>query len=185
MSNKHDKTCMLVCGVDKAGNIFLVDCAWGRMDAQQQVEKWLDLMAKWKTITWWAESQHIGKAIGPFLRKRKMERAISGVIEEVNPTKDKEARARSVQGLMADGRVIFPKRAWWRVDAEDEVLKFPNASYDDFVDALSWLGLKLNQLVASTHTDAKPAPKRFSFDWWKKQRAFESRMTELNSDGGW
>jgi hypothetical protein len=44
--------------------------------------------------------------------------------------------------------VLFPKTAPWYQDARDEILKFPRARFDDFVDALSTLGRGMGVMVA-------------------------------------
>ena len=186
-TNQHnDKTAMVVAGVDRQGNIYLLDCVWGRFDAQQQVEKMIELMKKWEPQYWWAEKQHVGQAIGPFLRKKKLEAGVSCVVEEVHAQKDKETRARSMQGLMADMRVFFPLRGWWRLAAEDEILKFPQGTYDDFVDAFSWLGMKVQQMYAAREITHEPKLNRDTWGWWKKQLAHEKQQSEGSRlSGGW
>lgn len=183
---RNDKTCMIVAGLDKAGQIYLLDCVWGRFDAQQQVDHMMELMVKWEPRMWWSEKQHMGGAIAPFLRKRKLEQGVSCVVEEVHATKDKESRARSIQGLMADRRVWMPFRSWWRLAAEDELLKFPHGTYDDFVDAVAWLGVKIQQMYAARVIKAPDAPDRNTWGWWKKELAFQERQKRLSdSGGGW
>jgi len=182
----NDKTAMIIAGVDKHGQIYVLDCVWGRFDAAQQVEKMIDLMQKWEPRIWWAEKQHMGQALGPFLRKRKLEEGVTCVIEEVHASKDKESRARSLQGMMADNRVMLPYRCWWRMAAEDEILKFPRGTYDDFVDALSWLGMKIQQLYAVREPKKVDAPAPRTLEWIKKEAAHQRRMGDMRRiRGGW
>ena len=182
----NDKTAMVIAGVDKHGQIYVLDCIWGRFDAAQQVEKMIELMKKWEPRIWWAEKQHMGQALGPFLRKRKLEEGVSCVIEEVHASKDKEARARSLQGMMADNRVFFPYRCWWRMAAEDEILKFPRSTYDDFVDALSWLGMKIQQLYAVREPKKLDAPAPRTLEWIKRESKHQRRMGDMKRiRGGW
>ena len=182
---RNDKTCMVIAGVDKLGDIYMLDTVWGRFDAQQQVDKMIEMMIKWEPQYWWAEKQHMGQALGPFLRKKKMEAGVSTVVEEVHASKDKETRARSLQGLMADGRVYWPRRGWWRLAAEDEILKFPQGTYDDFVDAASWLGMKVQQMYAAREIKVEKQEKRNSWAWFKKEMAFQEGMRETNDGNGW
>jgi predicted phage terminase large subunit-like protein len=182
----NDKTAMVVAGVDAEGMIYMLDCVWGRYDAHQQVEKMLELMKKWKPQYWFSEKQHMGQAIGPFLRKRKMEEGVVGVVEEVHASKDKQSRARSLQGLMADGRVLWPRTAWWRMQAEEEILKFPQGTYDDFVDAASWLGMKIQQLYGAHVATPKESLPRNTWGWWKKEMEHQGRSTKITRfTGGW
>jgi hypothetical protein len=65
------------------------------------------------------------------------------------PTKDKESRARSIQGRLRSGGVRFNKRAEWYPNLEQEMLTFPRSVHDDQVDAMAWLGLTLNKMAAA------------------------------------
>ena len=51
------------------------DIVWARLPTDVVVERMIDLMAKYKPLHWWAERGHISKSIGPFLRKRMLERS--------------------------------------------------------------------------------------------------------------
>jgi hypothetical protein len=68
------------------------------------------------------------------------EESIYCAIDEVVPVKDKQSRAQSIRGRMAMGKVFFPRFAHWWTSAENELLKFPSARHDDFVDALAHIG---------------------------------------------
>lgn len=182
---RNDKTAMVVAGVDKNGDIYILDCVWERIDAQQQVEKMIGLMRKWKPQYWWAEKQHMGQALGPFLRKRKMEEGVNTVIEEVHASKDKETRARSLQGLMADRRVWWPRRSWWRLAAEDEILKFPHGTFDDFVDAASWLGMKVQQMYAAHIIKPEKEITRHTWGWFKEEVKHQEKMAKQEIGSGW
>ena len=102
-------------GVDKDLNIWIMpDLVWGRFATDYVVEKMIDLIAKFKPLYWWAERGHISKSIGPFLRKRMLERSIFGAIVEVTPTHDKKTRAQAINARIAMRMVYFPSFApWW------------------------------------------------------------------------
>jgi predicted phage terminase large subunit-like protein len=53
-----------------------------------------------------------------------------------HPTEDKETRMSRHEGRFEAGRILLPNEAPWLADFENELLAFPNARYDDQVDAL-------------------------------------------------
>ena len=65
------------------------------------------------------------------------------------PTKDKVQRARGIQARMRAGGVQFNTKAQWFAPFFQEMVTFPRGRYMDQVDAFSWVGLGLNQVVPS------------------------------------
>ena len=127
----------------------VVDVVRGRVDGYELVEKILDLYEKWKPLAVGIEKGHIEMAIGPFLEKRVQERRLHEAY--IYPLKtgrrDKEARARAIQGRMQQGMVYIPKDPVWSGPLVAELLRFPNGTHDDQVDALAWLGLMMVEFV--------------------------------------
>ena len=146
----RDKTALITCGVDQNDNIWILPTTqWGQFAADVAVEKMLSLMAQHKPTFWWAERGQITKSLGPFLRKRMHEEQVYAALIEVTPIADKQTRAQSIQGRMAMGKVFFPSFAHWWPEARDQILKFPHGAHDDFVDAMAYIGLGLNQQVSA------------------------------------
>jgi predicted phage terminase large subunit-like protein len=174
----RDATVIIVVGVDEFDNIFVVDCWWERKETDDVVDAMLMLMKKWRPIIWWAEKGHISKSIGPFLRKRMREESTYINIEEVTPVKDKKTRAQSIQGRMSMGKVFLPAFAPWFEAARNELLKFPLATHDDFVDALAWIGLGLAREVPAGRKKAdapENKPKTGTWGWLKAQMNSQKR----------
>ena len=74
---ERDKTCLLVVALDEDENLWVMpDLVWGRYPTDQIVERMIDLMDAHKPLHWWAERGHISRSIGPFLRKRMLERGV-------------------------------------------------------------------------------------------------------------
>jgi hypothetical protein len=83
------------------------------------------------------------------------------VVDPIREGKDIEARAQAIHGRMDQGRVRFPQGEPWLADAIGEIMAFPNAKHDDFVAALSLIGLALGQIIRSSrpaNTNNEPPP---------------------------
>jgi len=184
---RNDYTVLLKVGVDKQSNIYILDCYWRRAKSNVVVEAMLDMAdGNMKPLLWWAEKGHISKAIGPFLYKRMEERRVYFNIREVTPANDKEQRAQSIAGRVAMGKVYFPKDAVWTERAINELLAFPNGTYDDFVDTLAYIGLGLRSQFAAG--DSKPkedeVPKYGTLAWVKYQEKWKEMQKKSDSAGG-
>lgn len=186
--NVSDFTVLLIWGVDRVGNIWLVDCVWDKLEPLACVEAMCDLMVKYKPITWWVGRDHITGALGPFLKKRMQERKIYNTfVQDVSERGgDKQIKAQAIRGRMAQGMVKFPKEAPWFARAKQEVLKFDKAGHDDFVDALSVIGRVLDTLyganpIEKTTGDGYPKPGtlawvRYAADQDKKLNAIRKGL---------
>ncbi len=182
----RDKTCLIPIGVDEHDNIWIMDnVEWGRWETDVVVEKMIDMMERYKPLMWWAERGHISKSIGPFLRKRMLERSTFVAIDEIVPVLDKKQRAQSLQGRISMGKVYFPSYAPWYAEARDQLMKFPFGGHDDFVDALAYIGLGLALQVRSRPVKAvDKGPKEWTLGWIKKQTRAAEKARSAQS-GGW
>lgn len=185
---RNDATCLLIVGVDRNDDIYLLDCWWEKQPTDKVVDAMLDLMRRWKPLLWWAEKGHISKAIGPFLRKRMGEEKVYCRIEEVTPVANKVQRAQSILGRMAMNKVLFPKHSVWTQKATDEILKFPNGRNDDFVDTLAWIGMGLARLTTPgggiVKTDNLPKVGTLAWVKWDSAQRRKQQFLE-NKTGGW
>lgn len=175
---ENDATCLGCFGIDEDDHIWILpDVVWDRMETDGTVEAMIDQMRRHRPQIWWAEDEHIKKAIGPFLRKRQQEERIYTYVESSPATKDHRTRARSIQGRMSMGMVHLPRFAPWYADALDELLKFPNAKHDDFVSFLAHIGMGLDTIRSARTPSHKPSNviRVGSLAWVKAQSNLEQR----------
>jgi len=86
------------------------------------------------------EQGHISMTIMPVLEAELKKRRLHPLVDdELKTVSDKVMRARPLQGMMQRGMVAFKTDTPWFQDMRGEMLRFPNAIYDDQVDALSHL----------------------------------------------
>ena len=159
MEQGRDRTCLGCVGVDENDDIWVLpDLVWRQMETDTTVAEMLRLGDRHKPIVWWAEKGHISKSIGPFLKKRMIDDNTYFYVEEVTPSTDKKTRTQSIHGRMAQKKVHFPAFAHWWPLARSELLKFPNATHDDFVDWLAHIGMGLAKEVKAR--PPAPPPKK-------------------------
>ena len=147
--DRNDYSVGLVVGVDEYDNLYIVDCVRGKFDGFEIVELILDLYEQWRPAIIGIEKGHIEMALGPFLEKRVRERKLyEAYFKDLKPgRRDKEARARAIQGRMQQGMVRIPKDEVWTGPLVAELLRFPNGVHDDQVDALAWVGLMMAEFA--------------------------------------
>ena len=137
----------MIVGVNERDELYIMDVVRGRYDGFEIVERILDLYEQWKPSMVGIEKGHIEMALGPFLEKRIRERGLYEIYIKDLKTgrRDKEARARAIQGRMQQGMVFFPREALFTGPMVAELLRFPSGIHDDQVDALAWLGLMMTE----------------------------------------
>lgn len=190
LKQRNDPSCLLKGGVDNAGNLYLTECVWGRIPTDRVVEHMLAMGAQSKTnpLLWWAESGHISKSIGPFLRKRMLEENAFFSIVEIVPSADKPTRAQSIIGRVAVGKVFFPRGVAWAERAVNEMMAFPNGLHDDFVDALALFGLGLQSQwgpgKSKKEREREQRPPTLTFAWAKQAQAASEQEKARRYAGG-
>lgn len=188
LDQKGDKTCLMVVGVDPQDHLWIMpDVVWTRLDSNSAVEVMCTLMAQHKPAFWWAEAGAITKSLGPFLRKRMLEKRVFCAIDPIAPAVDKEQRAQAIQARSAMKMVHFPIWTRWWAEAQDQILKFPNGAKDDFVDTLSLIGLGLAKMRPRLHQ--KP-PEQIVQEGtfralWAQTKRREQRERARRSLSGW
>lgn len=154
----RDKTVIGCIGIDEDDDIWVLpDLVWKQIQTDKVVEELLYQFRAHAPELWWMESDLISRSFGPFLHKRMVTERVYVTLDPVTPHKDKQTRARSIQGRMAMGKVHFPRFAPWWSEAKSQILQFPYGAHDDFVDWLAHIGMGLmREHRPSTQIPATP-----------------------------
>ena len=142
-----DWSVFVVGAVSEDGMLYIVNVIRERLDSQEIVETLLSLQRRYDPVCVSMEKGQIEKSIGPFFRERMLATGTFVNVLPIAPTSDKKARAQSIRARMRMGGVRFPKAADWFYILEDEAILFGRGKHDDQIDALSYLGLILDQMV--------------------------------------
>ena len=147
-ADRNDFSVGVVVGVDQEDKMYVMHVERGKWDGYELVEKILDVYEEYQPSIVGIERGHIEMALGPFLKKRIAERGLYEMylMELKTGRRDKEARARAIQGRMQQGMVFFPKFQLWNAGLMAEMLRFPNGVHDDQVDGLAWIGLMMSEM---------------------------------------
>lgn len=187
---ENDATCLGLFGVDERDDIWIPpDLFWERVETDETAEAMMVRMSD-KTrrpLVWWGEDEHISKSMGPFLRKRMQEEKVYVTLDPIKPgRRDLRARARSIQGRTQMRKVHLPKFAPWYPAAMNELMKFPNATHDDFVSFLALIGLGLTKEVGATAPqEKKSGPKTGTLAWVKQSsNALQAQERLRKAAGG-
>jgi len=91
--------------------------------------------------------------------------------------RDKQARARSIQGMLQAGHVFIPSpsECSWSLTMQNEMLRFPAGVHDDIVDAFAWVGLLITDMAPSQPRKPKKPPS------WKDKL---DKFIKPTKDGG-
>ena len=144
-----DYTVVGCVGVDENNDVYVLpDLRIMRADTDAIVKAMIKCMELNRPQCWYMEADVIGKTMGPFLRRSMREQGVHTPLETVKVTKDKAARARSLQGMMQAEKVFFPKGVSWLPTVEEQMLKFPAGRNDDVVDWLAHLANSLKSFQA-------------------------------------
>ena len=72
---------------------------------------------------------------------------------EFTPDRDKVSRATAATPFLESGRIWLPDNKDWALELIDESCSFPNARYDDQVDAMVMAILYMRDSWYVTHSD--------------------------------
>jgi len=154
-----DYTVHVVAGVSESEDLYIVDMWREQTDALEWVDALMGMFRQYKPQIWGEEGGVILKSLDPIIKKRISEERLYGTYRKpFSSTSDKPTRARSLQGRIQMGKVLFPHPGTkpWVSDMIGEFLTFPQGKHDDMVDACSLLCRMLDTMSAPA--EIKPEP---------------------------
>lgn len=129
-----DYTASFRCAKDAEGNLYIADGYRDRVEFPEQRRYVVERMTQEKNTAHGIEEALHGRA---FVQELRREIRLSGVpMRSVRVDNDKFTRALAWAPLAEAGKVILV-RGPWIDDFLDEVCRFPDATHDDQVDAVS------------------------------------------------
>ncbi len=161
-----DYTVHLAAGVDPNDDIYLLDLWRDQSDSSVWVEAFIDLIKRHKPVEWAEEAGQIAKSLDPLISKRQREEKAYCLRTSFPSSADKQARAQSIRGRMAQGKVYFPRNAPWVQKFIDELMAFDAGKYDDQVDAFGLLGRLLDGMLKGKKPPEETKPK------WELEQTF-------------
>ena len=142
---QNDFNVITVAAVSPESENVLIDRIRFKDDADGIADEIVKVQQKWNPAMFGFEDGQIRKAIWPTVIRKMKEKKIALNSIFLTPIGDKIARARTAQGQMRQGYWLFPFKSPWIEDFKEEMLGFPNATYDDDVDAFAYLALLISQ----------------------------------------
>jgi predicted phage terminase large subunit-like protein len=129
-----DFTASFRCAKDAEGNLYIADGYHSRIEFPEQRRYVIERMNQEKNTAHGIEEALHGRA---FVQELRREIRLSGVpLKGIRADADKFTRALAWAALAEEGKVILVRGSW--IDEFlDEVCRFPDATHDDQVDAVS------------------------------------------------
>jgi predicted phage terminase large subunit-like protein len=140
-------TVFVVAGMSRRGRLVVVDVRRGRWDALEIIDELFNIQSRYKPEAFFIEKENIHRTLGPILDKEMMQRQkFLNIIPDLVPILDKTQRARPLQARTRAGGVEYDMEADWYISLVTEMMQFPRGKFVDQVDALSWIGLGLDNI---------------------------------------
>jgi len=155
--------------VTPESDLLLLDNIRTRIEGPDQVDLIVNNYYKWKPAYVGIEKVAYQTALIQMVLRKGIP------IRELEPDKDKWARAQPLAARYENGKVYHLSGAEWLNDFENELLMFPNGTHDDQVDAAAYAALEM--FVPHTKSEKKKSIFEIAIE-----RAFNARKPK---ESGW
>jgi predicted phage terminase large subunit-like protein len=132
-TEQSDYSVACVAGLDRNGDIYIVDIIRGKYDFPELKQRLIRLNNAWRgrgLRAMYIEDKASGQSL---IQELKRESGMAIVPYKV--VADKVARVNAVLPIIEGGRVFVPEESPWLDDFIEETVTFPNGMHDDQVDA--------------------------------------------------
>ena len=135
-----DFTAIMVVGVNKDNQWFVLDCSYGRYDPTKTIDEIFRMGGKWSPQMIGVEKVAYQAAMHHFLEKEMPRRNTFFTIKALQAQRKKEERISALQPRFSAGSIWIPEDAkeWWE-ELKGEMLSFPHGVHDDLLDALAYV----------------------------------------------
>ena len=131
----------------REGAIYILDVYRAKLETPGLLKAMRSQYERWRPQEVVVEDKASGKSAIQILKRESRLPIVA-----ISPgTKDKPARARATTPYFESGRVWFPSSATWLETLVDELVMFPEAGYDDQVDALVYGILRLMGMTGTAY----------------------------------
>ena len=140
----NDFTAIATWVCDREWNLYLIDLMLERLEVPDQWNVIKQYRNKYKLQFQAIESKSSGIGIMQQAKREGMP------LKELKADTDKMTRAINISVIFENGKVFLNKNLEKLLELEDQLLKFPNAAYDDAVDVCSYAGIVVNDLIQNS-----------------------------------
>ena len=175
-SDSANRTAFVAGGKDAENLVHITDVRKGRWDAEEIIDEFFSIEARWHPQVFFVENGQIWKAIEKVLQSEMQRRDIWLNIEAKTPISDKAARGRSLQKRMKSGGCRFNKETSWYAEYEEELLLFTGvgeALLDDQFDASANLAKGFETFEVSPEDE-----------WTEEEIEFEAQSRSFIQNSG-
>lgn len=168
-----DRTAMVVLGMDKDYQIYVLDYIVGRWSPHEIVNNVFNMQSKWKPFNVGMEVNGFQRTLKLAVEEEMRNRKQYFGVEEIRtgPERSKESRIKSLEPFYRRGEVYH---AHWmkNKDLEVELQTFPKGKHDDIIDSMAMC----LPLLSPGFGVQKPDIPVGSYEWYERQGQQGSRI---------
>ena len=175
-TDTSDYSVMIVAGLDRTGDIYIVDLIRERYEFPDLKRRMIQLNNQWRGRGLrgiYVEDRASGQSL---IQELQRESGVSVIPYKIS--NDKVARLNAVLPLIEGGRVLLPAMASWLDTFHEECQSFPSGTYDDQIDALA---IALDVLARTPSGGDYYRPPTFD----RHKETFWDMKSELNTGSTW